>query len=45
MEVTFFTEEQIAECKQLMLDKVWPQFVGSSVDQADIDAINAAAKG
>ena len=45
VEVTFFTEEQIAECKQLMLDKVWPQFVGSSVDQADIDAINAAAKG
>ena len=45
VEVTFFTEDQIAECKQLMLDKVWPQFVGSSVDQADIDAINAVAKG
>lgn len=24
VEVTFFTEDQIAECKQLMLDKVWP---------------------
>ena len=40
-----FTEEQIAECKELMQDKVWPQFVGSSVSQDDIDAINKIVAG
>ncbi|HIR16985.1 TRAP transporter substrate-binding protein DctP [uncultured Cloacibacillus sp.] len=45
VEVTYFTEEQIAECKELMQDKVWPQFVGSSVSQDDIDAINKIVAG
>ena len=45
VEVTYFTEDQIAECKELMQNEVWPQFVGSSVSQDDIDAINELAAG
>lgn len=45
VEVTYFTEDQIAECKELMQNEVWPQFVGSSVSQDDIDAINELATG
>lgn len=40
VQVYYFTKEQINECKELMQNKVWPQFVGSSVSQQDIDAIN-----
>lgn len=39
VEVVYFTEEQIAECQALMKEKVWPDFVGGKVSQADITAI------
>lgn len=40
VEVVYFTEEQIDECRDLMVSEVWPQFVGVDVEQSDIDAIN-----
>lgn len=44
-EVTYFTDEQIAECQQIMKDNVWPQFVGGKVAQSDIDAIEKIIAG
>lgn len=40
VEVVYFTDDQIAECQNIMVEKVWPQFVGGKVAQEDIDAIN-----
>ena len=44
-EVTYFTDEQIAECQKIMKEKVWPQFVGGKVAQSDIDAIEGIIAG
>ncbi|WP_180951101.1 TRAP transporter substrate-binding protein DctP [Marasmitruncus massiliensis] len=44
-EIIKFDDTQIAEMKKLMQEKVWPQFIGSSVEQNDIDQIQSIIGG